>query len=285
MRVLVTGGTGFIGGHLTASLRREGMDCVAQPRAVTRSLPAGWAGAPFALVDLAWDTTRSPGFAAHAQQVHRLAQLVEQLRPLGLSAVIGTGSSEEYGPLDGMLTEEAEPATPLTAYGWGKRAAGELLRAWSARAGVPCLWVRPFIVYGPGQRGDMLIPYAVRQALAGLPAEFSAGEQRRDLLAVEDLVALYRRALERGWEGFHVVNAGTGEPTEMREVVLHLGELLGAGHLFRLGARPTRPGEPPLHVADPARAFGLFGWRAAVGWRDGLSRLVEGARRANQWSA
>lgn len=284
MRVLITGSSGFIGRRLVACLRQAGMDCHGLSRERI-GLPPGWEGTSFALVDLAWDTSRSAGFAAYARQAERLATLVEELTPLGLSHVIGTGSAEEYGAQAGVLAEEAEPIKPLTPYGWSKRATREMLQSLSLRTGLPCLWIRPFIVYGVGQTGNMLIPYAVRQGLSGQAADFSAGTQQRDLICVNDLVALYRAALERGWQGAEVVNAGRGEPVVLRDVLLHLANLLEARALFRLGARPDRPGEPDVQIAQVTRARALFNWEASVHWRDGLTRLVEWTRRGNLWAA
>lgn len=284
MRVLVTGSTGFLGRHLVASLRDTGIVCHGLARGSAR-LPAGWAGTPFTLIDLAWDLERGADYAAQVQQVSRLVLLVEKLAPLGLSRVIGTGSSEEYGRREGILAECDQPLEPLTPYGWSKRSAGEMLRSWSLRTGIPILWLRPFIVYGPGQAGNMLIPYALRQGLARQPAEFSAGTQRRDFLAVQDLVSLYRSALERDWKGTHVVNAGRGEPVAVGELIRYLADLLEVPSLFRLGARSRRPGEPDLQVASVQRARELFDWQARIGWQEGLQQLAQSARRTSKCTA
>src|SRR2546429_167434 len=83
-------------------------------------------------------------------------------------------------------------------------AARELLRAWALAAGAPALWLRPFVVYGPGQTGSMVLPYAVAQAQAGQPARFSDGEQRRDFVYVDDVAEAFFAAAARAPAGFHV---------------------------------------------------------------------------------
>ncbi|MFO0878719.1 MAG: NAD(P)-dependent oxidoreductase [Gemmataceae bacterium] len=289
MRVAITGSSGFIGRHLHQTLERQGVECLLVPRRIDAAfvlqVSERWNGQSFTLFDLAWDTSRPVYYAAHTAQVHRLAEVVEALVPLGLARVVGTGTSEEYGPQHGFLCENDPPQFPLTPYGWGKRTAGDMLRAWSERAGIACVWVRPFIVYGPGQGGEMLIPYAVRQGLAGLPASFSSCVQQRDLVHVRDLVRLFELLLHAEWSGFEVVNAGSGQGVALCEVLHHIADRLSCHALFKLGARPARPGEPALHVANVERARLKFGWRTEIPWREGMDETIEAARRPSACAA
>jgi nucleoside-diphosphate-sugar epimerase len=304
VRVVITGSRGFLGGHLARRLRQHGALVLGlttragapetaagfpvhayRPGDPSAVLPDDWKGRPFTLVDLAWDTARPPRYAPHAEQLVRLGGLLDHLAPLGLEAVVAAGSAEEYGRREGVLSEEDPPVDLVSAYGWGKRAACEMLRGWSRFTGVSCLWVRPFLVYGPGQQGDMLLPYALRQARARLPALFSDGLQQRDLIDVRDVVELLVLAVKTPVAGFEVVNAGTGLATRVRDVLLHLAGRLGATGLFRLGAVPRRPGEPLVQVARAARAEALFGWRAAIDWRDGLEHLIEQVGKGGTWAA
>ena len=126
----------------------------------------------------------------------------------------------------------------------------------------------------------MAVPYAIRQALDGLPAEFSDGVQRRDFVHVDDVAEAFRAALRVLSPGFTAVNVGTGKGTALRAVLELIGELTGAGKRFHFGARPRRSGEPLLQVAATDHAATVLGWRAKVDWADGVCRLVESARRA-----
>jgi UDP-glucose 4-epimerase len=294
MRVVVTGSRGFLGKHLVRRLAREG----AEIRRLTwtpESLPAldgiplgiwdgedpaakippYWIGKPFTLIDLAWDTARPPQYGPHAGQVVRLSSLLDGWTPLGLSAVIGIGTAEEYGSRAGILGEEDSLLGPLSAYGWGKSAARELLRNWSVQTGRSALWLRPFVVYGAEQKGNMLLPYAIRQAMAGQPARFSDGQQERDFVHVSDVVEALLLALKTPPAGFEVVNLGTGVPVRVRDVLLYLQDLLGTNN-FRIGELARRAGEPPIQVANAAKANRLWNWSARTTWREGLRQLVEG---------
>jgi len=303
MNILITGGTGFIGRHFVEGCRR-GHEVVVVGRG-TRPLelhesviyqrwiadhpdtllPSSMGEEPFVLVHLAWDLSRSADYATQAHQVAVLAGLLDYWSTRGLSYVIGIGSAAEFGTRCGRLSEHDPPEGTLSAYGWGKRSAGSLLAHWSAASDIASLWLRPFVVYGPGQQGNMAIPYAIRQAAAGQGAEFTDGHQQRDLVYVSDIVEALLAAIERPLDGFHTINLGAGQGVPMCDVLRHLGGLLAAGSLFHFGARARRPGEPEQQIADVEAARRLLDWEARVGWQDGLQRLVEATKLHHRRSA
>jgi nucleoside-diphosphate-sugar epimerase len=247
-------------------------------------LPPDAPAEPFTLVHLAWNTARGPLLGAQTEHIHCLARLLDYWRPRGLVRVLLTGSGEEYGQRGGWLGEEDSPEGTLSPYGWGKAVAAQLSRAWAQTSGIPVVWLRPFLVYGPGQRGNMVIPYALRQALAGLPAEFSDGQQCRDFVYVDDVVEAFFQALSIVQTGWQAINLGTGNPVQVREVLETLANHFGVLHRFRFGVLERRPGEPDIQVADPRRAMEVLGWRARIGWREGIGRLVQAGKEARSWA-
>src|SRR5262249_16516866 len=160
------------------------------------------------------------------------------------------------GSSSGRLREADAPRLPLSPFGWSKRAAATLAEAWSERTAVPVLWLRPFVVYGPGQQGDMFIPYALRQARAGLPGHFIDGRQVRDFVHVADVAEAFLQACLCPAEGFTMVNVGTGEGVTVGDVLGYLADLIQPRPDFRLGALAGRPGEPAEQVADIETARG-----------------------------
>jgi nucleoside-diphosphate-sugar epimerase len=294
MDIIVTGSEGFLGRHVVARLVAGGHSVIAVDRIAHEgealpgvvyhqsdlSDPATLLPCSpeplhlFTLVHLAWDMRRHLGFVEQAEQVRLFAAVLESWAGRGLQRVVGMGSAEEYGSRDGVLRVADPPVGMLSPYGWAKRAAGELARNWSMRTGVPVWWLRPFIIYGPGQKGDMMIPYALTCAREGHEAEFTDGKQQRDFVHVEDVADAIVCAVQSESAGLRVGNLGRGEPVAVREVLMAIADGCGARSLFHLGARPRRPGEPEVQVADTTEARKQLGWSARIGWREGIEDMV-----------
>lgn len=287
--IVVTGACGFIGRTVTARLAEAfpgqsviGLDL--RPR------PTNWSGTwlegglarlgevpgPFVAVHLAWNMKRGDP----AAQTASLEGFRTLLRTPGLMGVVGMGSAEEYGSAEGRLEEGRALGPSPSAYGQAKYSA---FRA-AAESGVRCAWLRPFIVYGEGQGGNMVVPYALRCAREGCIAEFSSGAQYRDFVHVADVAAgieaairVVRKLPEGSCRAF---NLGRGEPVRVRDVLERIGRQTGRGELFRFGVRPMRAGEPEVQYAATDAAAETLGWKAAVPWEEGVDRLCRNAEKA-----
>ncbi|MGD9612232.1 MAG: NAD-dependent epimerase/dehydratase family protein [Kiritimatiellia bacterium] len=290
-RTVVTGAAGFIGRRVVARLAAEA-EVVALDRVPD---PGGWpAGVEYRPLDL---DREMPGFKGNWMLVHlawsldrghaeaqqeSLRTFARLLGQAGLAGVVGLGSAEEYGELEGRLSEDMAPGLKLSAYGQAKHAACRALAAWAGKGGRKAAWLRPFVVYGPGQGGTMAIPYALRCARERTPADFSDGLQFRDFVHVDD-VAAGIAAAALGLPGlkpeFAVCNLGRGKPVRLRDVLERIAKKTAAQDLFRFGARPMRPGEPQEQYAETSTAAGLFGWRAKISWEKGIDALCKEALR------
>ena len=292
--IVLTGAAGFIGRRVAARLAAAGARVLAVDRMPKPAgLPAGvdyrradlgagpdWIPedlrAGFVLAHLAWNMNRADRAAQEASAVD-FARLLESASARGLRGVAGLGSAEEYGEREGRLREDLAPGARLSAYGRAKHEAGRALEAWAR--GAPdrrAFWLRPFVVYGPGQGGSMAIPYALQCARARTPAEFSEGLQRRDFVHVDDvaegIARAARRVAEPG-EPFAACNLGRGEPVRLRDVLERIARRTHAEELFRFGARPLRANEPQEQFADVAAAEKGLGWRARISWETGVDEL------------
>ena len=293
VKILVSGAAGFIGRRVVARLAEAGARVLALDRVpVAPDFPAGvvyrcvdLTGAVPALegydrlVHLAWNMDRANP-EAQAASVEMFTRWLEQD---GLRVVVGLGSAEEYGELEGCLGEDMAPGDHLSFYGRAKHAACRALEQWSRGLGRCAVWLRPFVVYGPGQGGNMVIPYALRCARDRHAAEFSEGLQFRDFVHVEDVAAgIARAALAMGPERgrFTVCNLGRGVPVKLRDVLERIAENTGA-HRFHFGARPMRATEPREQYADVAAAETHLGWRADISWQQGIDALCQRNKEDN----
>ena len=234
--VAVTGATGFIGGHLVRALVAAGC----RPALVTRSPnhdgytdefgeQIRWAEVnlteansvreflrlqkPRVLIHLAGTRGRTDarGSAVACEELNFrvTVDLLRAAMTAGVQRIVILGTAEEYGNQPGPQ-HEALPSLATSPYGVSKARATEQAMKLHAEAGCPVVVVRPFSVYGPGQPSDMFIAGAVDAAVRNVEFRMSHGEQKRDLIFVEDVVrGLIAAASAPGVEG-RVINLGTG---------------------------------------------------------------------------
>ena len=175
--------------------------------------------------------------------------------------VIITGSSAEY-PSSDDANHEDDTGQPETPYGLSKRAETVRARDLAARTGVPTRIGRLYIPFGILDHPAKLLAQVISGLRAGTPVDLSPCTQRRDFIGVGDVTDAWlkmARDLARG--GFDVFNICSGEATELRALLLAVADALGADdRLLRFGARPMRPGEPPVSFGANAKARRMLGW-------------------------
>jgi nucleoside-diphosphate-sugar epimerase len=300
MTVMVTGAGGFIGSRVVARLRRwdrTGLGPL-RVRAVTRTdldlaneaaVDAYLARVkPERIVHLAAALLRREDASAQRAQWRDTFTagrvLVERAAAHGVAHLLMAGSVEEFGDRGGVLAADC-PSQPLSTYGLCKSLVREVA-AWAARrSSMRVDWFRPFVVYGPGQTGEMLVAYAFRAARDGVEATFTDGLQQRDFIYVDDIAHWLVLALQldpaASSDQFQVHHLGTGTATPVREVLDAVAAEFPRAR-FRIGARPRRAGEPELQVAaryTPAEPI-LREWVPCTPLRDGLARTAAWWREA-----
>lgn len=294
-RVLVTGGTGFIGAFAVRALVARGCEVVVAARApapiagaepVTVDLldPATHRGLmaaarPDTVLHLAW--TVAPGlFWRSPDNLDWVAATVSLFRAFadaGGRRFVGAGTCAEYdwtaeGPFDPATT----PIRPATFYGVAKAAVRDVLAGAAEVTGVEVGWGRLFFLYGPGEKPGRLVSDVARSLLAGRPVDVGTGEERRDFLHVADVAEAFVRLVEA--EGGRTVNIASGDCPQMREIIAAIAHAVGREELVNWGARPPRPGEPARIAADVA-GLAAIGFRPRFTLQDGLADTVDWWRR------
>jgi UDP-glucuronate 4-epimerase len=269
MRVLVTGGLGFIGSRLCAALLDAGfdvrcVDCLSGPAA-----EPGHVRGMNAVIHLA----ALPGVRAqHHPAVLRAANVALTDRLAAAAAAHGArfvfaSSSSVYGHASLLPTPEDSPLSPLNAYAASKVAAEQAVLA---RGGDPVI-VRPFTVYGPGQRPDMAFARWIAAMEAGEPIPWHAGPgTARDFTYVDDAVAGLIAALRHGRAG-EAYNLSGWRSVDLRDA---LG-LLGPVTIREL---PSSTAEARVTSGCGRKAATELGYAPRVELPDGLRRQREAAR-------
>ena len=299
MKVLVSGGAGFIGSHVADAFVEAGHEVWALDdlssgrrenlRPAVRLVVADIRSPDAArllererfevLCHLAaqMDVRRSvadPGFDAEVNVLGFL-NLLEAARRSGVRKVIfsSTGGAI-YGEQDVFPAPETHPTRPVSPYGVSK-ASGELyLGYYRAQHGLASVALRYANVYGPrqnphGEAGVVAI-FCERLLRGETCAIYGSGRQTRDFVFGPDVARANLLAAQRDVEG--PINIGTGVETDVNRLYALIARAVGTDRPPRHGE--AKPGEQARSSVDPSRAAEVLGWRPTVALEEGLSRTV-----------
>ncbi|MFI5284055.1 MAG: NAD-dependent epimerase/dehydratase family protein [Candidatus Dormibacterales bacterium] len=198
--------------------------------------------------------------------------LLEELATVGCRHLVGVGTCFEYEMQSAPLTEESL-TKPVTLYAAAKLAFSLVAAQRASQLGIGMAWARLFYIYGPFEDQRRLVPSAIKALSAGQQFPTTSGGQVRDYLHIEDvasgLCALSRLRLSGTF------NVCSGEAVTIAGLVQTLGELLGRPELVRLGAYPTREGDPAYVCGDNHKLRTEAGWSPRYSLRDGLAQTIE----------
>lgn len=317
MRVVITGGAGFIGSNFVRLLARErpGWELVnldlltyaAAPQTlrVLAALPryrlvqADVADATAVSALLAEGADALVHFAAESHVDRSLVGpsafvrtnvlgtqvLLEAALRAGLGRYVQVSTDEVYGSLGptGSFSEDS-PLRPSSPYAASKASADLLVGAWYHSYGLPALITRCSNNYGPYQHPEKLIPRMILRALSDRPLPiFGDGRYVRDWIHVEDHCRAVLAALEHGRPG-RVYNLGGGEERENLVVATGiLAQLQKPASL--LSFVPDRPGHDRRYAVDASRARAELGWAPRHHFTEGLSQTVAWYQQHREWWA
>ena len=294
--VLVVGGTGFIGRHLARQCAKKGAHVTVLSRtrnslglaedvtvlradlrqrdSVLRALDGRTFDFVFNLGGyIDHRTYCSGGRDVIEQHFTGLMNLIDALDRSALRGFVQVGSSDEYGDQPAPQSELLGSA-PISPYAFAKRACSDLIRTLACREDFPGAVARLFLVYGPGQATDRLLPQVIRACRLDETFPVSPGKQTRDFCFVEDVVAGLALLATTSEAHGRCLNVASGEPVSVRDVVEGVVRLVGGGQPM-FGALPYRQGESMALYADISETSSLLGWRPSTSLEDGLARTVD----------
>ncbi len=303
MKVLITGGAGFIGSNLAGSLVRGGHKVVVLDNLLSgyrenlESLDAEFIQGDSRDAQCVASATRGAEVVFHLAasvgnkrsidnpledaQINVIGtlQVLEAARAARVRKIVVSSSAGIFGELKTLPIREDHPVEPDSPYGCTKLCEEKESLAYSKLFGLEAVCLRYFNVYGPNQRFDAygnVIPIFAFQMLRGETLTiFGDGEQTRDFVNVHDVVqANVKAAQARGIDG--AFNLGSGA----RITINHLVELLqeAAGIKAKVVHGPPRAGDVRHSLADISAARAAFGFEPAVSLAEGLREYMDWAK-------
>lgn len=307
MRILVTGGAGFIGSHLVERLLREGHEVAIlddfndfyDPEIKCENIAAFGNSVPVHHVDLRENGAVRDIFRGQKYQVifhlaaragvrpsiqhpqlyfdtnvHGTLHLLEAARMTGVERFIFASSSSVYGISKTVpFREDLHLTQTISPYAASKIAGEFLCSTYSHLYQMRIVALRFFTVYGPRQRPDLAIHQFTRRICKGEPIQqFGDGTTRRDYTYIDDVIQGTIAAMNYRGPLYDVFNLGESETIELKDLIAAIEQALGKkASIHRL---PEQPGDVPLTCADISKARELLGYKPTTRISDGLPKFV-----------
>src|SRR6266704_3759922 len=307
MRILVTGGAGFIGSHLVEKLLAAGHEVAIlddfndfyDPQVKRDNIAAVSKDTLIHHVDLRDSAAVRNIF--HREKFETIVHLAARagVRPsiqypqlyydtnvsgtlhlldaasvTGVERFIFASSSSVYGVSKTVpFSEEQHLTQTLSPYAATKIAAEFLCSTYSHLYQMRVVALRYFTVYGPRQRPDLAIHQFTRRINAGQPIDqFGDGSTRRDYTYIDDIIHGTMGALKYDGPMFDVFNLGENETIQLKDLIAAIENALGK--TAKINRLPEQPGDVPLTYADISKARKLLGYVPATRLSDGLPRFT-----------
>ncbi|HEV2806195.1 MAG TPA: GDP-mannose 4,6-dehydratase [Chthoniobacterales bacterium] len=308
MRILVTGGAGFIGSHLVEKLlatghevsilddfndfydpqiKRANIAAVAGDVSIHRIDLRDSAGVNLlfhrekfdAIVHLAARAGVRPSISQpqlyYDTNVSGTLHLLEAARHIGIERFVFASSSSVYGICKEVpFSEDFNLTQTISPYAATKVAGEFLCSTYSHLYQMRIVALRFFTVYGARQRPDLAIHQFTRKIDAGQPIDqFGDGTTRRDYTYIDDIIHGVTAALDYNGPLYDLFNLGESETIQLKELIAAIEKALGKK--AKINQLPEQPGDVPLTCADISKARRLLGYNPTTKLGEGLPKFVD----------
>jgi UDP-glucose 4-epimerase len=304
-RVLVTGGSGFIGSHLVKSLLQQGAKVAVTVRYgnIVKNIRLAdcWSCIDVIEADLrnrgALEAIQrfDPEVVFHLAAYQHVGQSFSQVEECfdvnakGTANLLDTcrkapkfvyiATSEVYGLQDSVPFIETMEPRPLSPYAITKYAGEMYCRMQQQIGGGPSIvMLRPFNAFGPYQSTKAIIPELILKALRGEPIRTTPGEQTREFNFVTNLTDGMIGAAQHAEKIEGPMNIAGGEEVPIRDLVRKIVDLTESRSSVEIGALPYRPNEIWRMRGDATRARQVLGWKPQVSLEQGLKITIDWCR-------
>ena len=234
-------------------------------------------GAPENFIHLGWGEMTDPGSKVHLEEnVNEGKALIKSAFEYGVGKFIFIGSMNEYGGRVGALSENMEPQGRVTNYARGKTIVAKYGFEIAEKYNKTFIHLRPFYVYGPGQRSGSLINEVYGSFKKEKTPSMGPCDQFRDYVHVQDVVKGI--LLSSKLTGSTTLNLGSGRYVQVNEFVSMFWDYLGGDrNKLKFGSRSIRLGEPdqPKSFADLTHLKQITGWVPELSLQDGVRLTIE----------
>lgn len=298
MKVLITGGGGFIGSHVVRRLLETDHKVIVLAEVndnlwrlqdvnnqieILRGQLNNFIDLKDKILDLDIDgCIHLAWYVVPGQYLHSLdniecvfysLELLQYLAEAGCKKVVMAGSCFEYDfSKEDVFTEE-DPFSFDNLYTASKLSCLMMAKVMAEKLGVVLSWGRIFYPYGPDENDNILVSSCISTLLNGEVFKTTLGEQIRDYIYVKDVAAAFLTLLEKGETGIY--NIAMGRPTTIKDILNIIGELLDKKDLIQYGALDYRVNEP-MKIFGKIDKIKQLGWFPQYSLEEGLKEIITG---------
>lgn len=300
MKIIVTGGSGFLGNHMIDALKENGhsiknIDLIQSSKPNDENLETIVADIrdKDKMVDLIKDADVVFHFAGLIEagesvknpqkfidyNISGTLSVLEAMRINNIKTIIFSSSAAIYGEPKNIPIKEDDPAMPINPYGMTKLAMEGLISSYVESHGFTGVALRYFNLYGPGENHQPethAIPNFIKQVYQGEDIKiFGNGQHQRDYIHIGDIVDAHLKALDFAINNpgkYHYINLSTEKPSTTQEIAETIAAAMGKQ--ASITNLPDRPGDPMVLYASAQKAKELLNWQANVSLDEGIKETV-----------
>lgn len=292
-KILIPGGTGFLGYHLCLFFLNKGWEVYSLSKNKPKKNKK-IKGIKYIFCDvrnkkelnLKLDSyydyiVNLSGYVDHSRnvsiiQTHFLGckNLINKFKKNKPRKFVQIGSSIEYGKRKSPHKENFfQKIDTLSVYGNAKLKSTLFLLSLFKKDAYPITIIRPYLVYGPNQDNNRVIPFVINNSLKAKKFDCSPGNQKRDFLYVDDFVLAVYKSLKSNKNNGEVINIGSQKPTKIKNLILKIVSLVGEGkpNFSKIRIRTDEPNEL---FPDISKAKKILNWSPKTTLREGLKKTI-----------
>ncbi len=275
---LVTGSEGFIGKSLIKELKKNNIQVIELDKIYGKDI-TNWSDIEsLPKIDVVFHLaalTFIPFCLRYPRETYETnilgtLNIIEYCRKFNAKLVYA--SSYVYGTPEYLPIDEKHPLKAENPYAESKIMAEKLCKAYHEDYNINIVILRPFNVYGPGQKSDFLIPFIIKQIKGNNKIQLKDPKPKRDFIYVKDMINAYLKVAE--YTGFEIFNIGSGKSYSVKEIADKIVKIYKKEIDIEF-TNERRKNEVMDCYADITKAVNILGWQPAINLDQGLKKIMQ----------